>query len=357
MNFKSATLFILALLPLLVFSQVDFGCPPLPDRDPPTKITDLRPNDVKVVMGMGDSITAGFGALSSLNESRGLSFSMGGDPGAITVPNFLSYYNPNLVGYSINGYPSEVCYGNDCPALHYYPGDDGNNAAKSGSMVVDMVSMQINYLIRQVNQNPNSDVQSDWKVLSIMIGANDLCASCAFNLTYLSPDDYESNLMSSLERLRTALPRTFVNLIASPNISQAYNLSLQTNSCVNAQRPLFIQCDCLFAPKAGALRATIDGLMAQFNQRAAKVASYYQQKAYDDFAVVVQPFMRDTNISQLPTRFLSNQDCFHPSQDGQEAMATALWNSMLTPSAYKQTHLDMADIPICPDQTTLLYTF
>jgi hypothetical protein len=45
------------------------------------------------------------------------------------------------------------------------------------------------------------DVSQDWKVLTIMIGANDLCASCAFNLSYLSPDDYENNLMGTLERV------------------------------------------------------------------------------------------------------------------------------------------------------------
>jgi len=71
----------------------------------------LRPDDIKVVAALGDSITAGFGAkgiqdgtiinLNNLAEDRGISFAAGGDDGAITIPNFLKHYNPNLIGASL----------------------------------------------------------------------------------------------------------------------------------------------------------------------------------------------------------------------------------------------------------------
>jgi lysophospholipase L1-like esterase len=224
-------------------------------------------------------------------------------------------------------------------------------------MVTDMISTQINYLTRQLNQNPYIDVQQDWKVLSIMIGANDLCASCTFNLPYLEPADYQNNLMGTLERVRTIFPRTFVNLVSGFNISQAYDLSLDIDHCSNISRPLFIQCDCLFQPENGYIREALDSRIAQFNQIAANVASYYRTKAYDNFAVVVQPFATNTYISDLPHHFLSRVDCFHPSKQGQEAMAVALWNSMLTPAANKKTTLDMSDAPLCPTPDTLLYTY
>jgi len=355
--YYSTSLFVsLVFLPMLIMGQFSIDCPPLPVHNT-TTIFDLRPNDIKVMMAVGDSITTGFGLLGVVNETRGKSFSMGGDPGAVALPNFFKYFNPALIGYSTGTYPAEVCYGSNCPAVRYYPIQDANNAAKSGSMVFDMVSSQVNYLIRQINKSPNMDVQLDWKVLTIMIGANDLCASCTFNLTYLSADDYENNLFGTLERLRTSLPRTFVNLVPSYNISQAYDLSLKTPRCGDVTRPLFIQCDCLFAPENGAIRAIIDDRMAQFSARAVNVAKYYQRKAYDNFAVVVQPFAINTRLADLPTRFVSHLDCFHPSKPGQEAMAVALWNSMLTPAAKKKTTINMDDVPMCPTADTLIYTY
>lgn len=353
----SLLLFLVAI-PVLVLGQTFYvNCPSLPKRNGTATILDLRPSDIKIMMAMGDSITASFGILGSLNESRGHSFSMGGNPNVATLPNLFKIFNPNVIGQSIGTYPAEACYGVNCPAMKYYPGQDMNNAAKAGSLVADMVSLQANYLIRQVNQRNNIDVVNDWKVLSIMIGVDDLCGSCTFNLTYLSADDYENNLMGTLERIRTTLPRTFVNLVLGYNVSQAYDLSLVTPKCVNASRPLFIQCDCLFQPENGAVREAIDARLTEFNARAHKIALYYQRKAYLDFAVVVQPFMSNTHVTDLPGGFLSRMDCFHPSGYGQAAMAVGLWNNMLTPSAYKKTWLDFADAPICPERDTLLYTY
>jgi len=334
------------------------NCPALPPRNATCKtILDLHLQDIKVMMAMGDSITSGFGIMGSWNESRGYSFSIGGETGAITLPNLFKYFNPSLVGYSLGASDAEVCHGPSCPGIHFFPKIDANNAAKSGSSIFDMVTSQVNYLIREVNKKPDMDVAEDWKVLTIMIGANDLCASCTYNLTYLTADEYESNLMGTLERVRTSLPRTFVNIVLGFNISQAYDLSLRTDRCKNISRPLFVQCDCLFDPKNGAVRELVDSRITQFNQRASKVAAYYQHKAYDDFAVVVQPFATNTHIADLPSSFLARLDCFHPSKQAHEAMAIALWNSMLTPAAHKQTSLNIADTPICPTEATLLYTY
>jgi hypothetical protein len=54
-------------------------------------------------MALGDSITAAFGAngrKGGLHEYRGVSWSMGGDANATTLPNFIRLHNPNLTGYS-----------------------------------------------------------------------------------------------------------------------------------------------------------------------------------------------------------------------------------------------------------------
>ena len=60
-----------------------FPCQQLsPSPSPPTSVHQLRPGDISVIAAMGDSITAGTGALAEdvkqiLTEYAGVSFSIG----------------------------------------------------------------------------------------------------------------------------------------------------------------------------------------------------------------------------------------------------------------------------------------
>lgn len=99
----------LNILPQFLFAlgaAAVFSCPKLPPRNKTTTtVRRLHPQDVSVVLALGDSITAGFGMLGTqssllkdLLEYRGLSWSIGGDPDAVTLPNFLRHYNPKVGG-------------------------------------------------------------------------------------------------------------------------------------------------------------------------------------------------------------------------------------------------------------------
>ncbi|RCH81843.1 Methyltransferase-like protein 21A, partial [Rhizopus stolonifer] len=67
---------------------VDIGCPLLkPRTTPPQSVHDLRPDDIRIVAGLGDSVMAAFAAkgvqqtffnIENLYENRGISFAMGG---------------------------------------------------------------------------------------------------------------------------------------------------------------------------------------------------------------------------------------------------------------------------------------
>lgn len=68
---------------------IDIGCPFLtPRAEAATNVHDLRPDDIKLVIGLGDSVMAGFAAkgiqdetfftIKNLYENRGISFAMGG---------------------------------------------------------------------------------------------------------------------------------------------------------------------------------------------------------------------------------------------------------------------------------------
>ena len=47
-------------------------------------------------------------------------------------------------------------------------------------------------------------MQNDWKVLTLLIGANDLCGSCELSNPASEPDIYESGVMAVLEEVRAS---------------------------------------------------------------------------------------------------------------------------------------------------------
>ncbi|NXI61471.1 PLB1 Phospholipase, partial [Anseranas semipalmata] len=66
----------------------------------------------------------------------------------------------------------------------------------------------------------------------------------------------------------------------------------------------------------------------------------YEQR--EDFAVVVQPFFRNTLLpldsNGKPDLSFFAADCFHFSEKGYAEMAMALWNNMMEPVGEKQTY-------------------
>ena len=114
-------------------------------------------------MALGDSITAGFLARSPdilhpkpdpdgkietehsaqrpifsipvAREYRGLSYPIGGDEGAITLPNIISRWSTNLTGTSRGHHSLLLCLGGKC----LWRDEDGLNGAISGSKSENLV--------------------------------------------------------------------------------------------------------------------------------------------------------------------------------------------------------------------------
>lgn len=336
------------------------NCPPIPPHPAPTNVTNLRPSDIKVVMTLGDSITAGFGIMGKegkLNEYRGLSWDIGGDANATTLANFFQYYNPDVQGASHGFHIVELCYGPLCPPYQYRPAQDVLDAAQSGAMVENLVTHEFDYLLAELKSLPNVNFDEDWKHLSILIGANDLCASCGMFKSFLDPEEYEDHIMAVLEEVRTSIPRVFVSLVEMFNISQVYDLSLKTKACVDIHRDFAVECDCIFSHDANATRTLVDEYVQAYNEKSRDVAAYYQSFNDPNFTVIIQPFGRNTMLKDQPPDILSTLDCFHPSLIAHRAMAVALWNNLLTPAADKKSVLNITDTPLCPTADTLLYTY
>jgi hypothetical protein len=139
-------IFVIFLVYLLISGDLgasEFNsCPKLPTRQPPTSVHNLRIDDIAVISALGDSIMAGFGAkghsstpptMNSTFENRGVSFSMGGDEGAVTLANLISLYNPKVIGASVGDHIAEICYAQWCLPFNYWPKYDQLNAAQSGA--------------------------------------------------------------------------------------------------------------------------------------------------------------------------------------------------------------------------------
>lgn len=76
----------------------------------PQSVHQLRPGDIDIVGAIGDSLTAGNGAMATnilqvLIENKGVSWSIGGQANwrkYLTLPNMLKVFNPKLYGYSLD---------------------------------------------------------------------------------------------------------------------------------------------------------------------------------------------------------------------------------------------------------------
>lgn len=139
----------------------------------------------------GDNAQKPMSVLPGIKEYRGLSYPIGGDPGAITIPNILSHYSPNLTGMSKGHHPLSACVGGWCVWRY----DDGLNGAVSGSTSGNLLSqvrggftversemrgrlanresgLTVDYVL------PNLEMmdipETDWKYINVGIGANDI---------------------------------------------------------------------------------------------------------------------------------------------------------------------------------------
>jgi hypothetical protein len=324
-----------------------FSCPKLAPHNA-SSIFELKPSDIKVVMALGDSITAGFSINNGIMENRGQSWSIGGDPDAITVPTILQSIVPHkIVGASVGTHIPEL------PFMPYLPSDHANGA-QSNAIAQDLMK-QINHVHSVVSSNPDVNMHQDWKLLTILIGANNVCYSCKKNNMerYDNGDKYETALRSVLERTRELFPRTFVNLVLMFNVSQVYYIALPDKHCFQTHEILGgVECSCAFG-KNNTNRMMMDILSVEYNKRMYKIADDFNSRGYKDFAVVIQPMLQNMKIPDLS--YLSHLDCFHPDLKAHRALAVALWNTMFLPAAKKPHNWEPGADIFCPNNDSILY--
>ncbi|KAL7388712.1 hypothetical protein ABVT39_019459 [Epinephelus coioides] len=336
------------------FTGTEMPCEDVsPSPSTPTSVHELRPADIKVVAAVGDSLTAGNGIASDpsnvldvLRQYRGLSWSIGGDENLTTVttlPNILKHFNQHLVGYS------EGMGKQNTPQAFL-------NQAVAGAKSKDIPS-QVRTLVARMKNDSRINFESDWKMITLFIGGNDICDHC-YNSLFYSKENYIRNIRDGLDYLHKEVPRALVNLIEPLHITPLremhFNASLKCPTWL-----VKILCPCVILPKPNSKALQkVEEINRSYQSLLHELVESSRYDSRPDFTVVTQPFFRDINFPRLPDgrpdRSFFSADCFHLSQKAQTLMARSIWNNMLEPLGNKTTMQDFNANPDlkCPTKTS-----
>lgn len=292
----------------------------------PSSVHSLRPGDIDIIGAMGDSITAGTAMMAKsipqlLIEFRGQTVLGGGLKDwrtYLTLPNILKVFNPKLYGYAV----ANTLAKNRAARF---------NVAEPFALVQDMPYMA-EVLVKRMKSDKKVNMQQHWKLISIFIGANDICNDMCY---YDNVEDFLANHRKYLHRTLTILkeniPRLLVNLIAIPDIDQTIRIMKGISpACELIQK---FSCHCVISDRIKETkRKEISEIIKRFQQIYFEVASLPEFQL-EEFAAVPRMDLVNKALGTLKNgntdlRFFAI-DCFHFSQYGSAAFANMLWNSML----------------------------
>eukprot|EP00095_Tigriopus_kingsejongensis_P006631 maker-scaffold1179_size56971-snap-gene-0.14 protein:Tk06631 transcript:maker-scaffold1179_size56971-snap-gene-0.14-mRNA-1 annotation:"phospholipase B " len=342
-------------------SNVPFPCRYIErSKYPPQSVHRLQPGDIQVVAALGDSLTAGTGAMARdilevRNEYRGSSFSIGGDGSwreYVTLPNILKNFNPSLYGFSqgITRVGSQDL-------------NIGFNLAVSGDESDDTAA-QATRLVYRLKSDPHVNFHEDWKMVTLFVGHNDICSHSCSGFKYYedkpaSSHNYGDNVRAALDVLHEHLPRTFVNLIPPGNIAELLDIYRKPLPC-QISHPIF--CPCVFDEKLSEplTRRRLVHFLRSYHQQLRHLVQGGRYDTRDDFTVVLQPITLEAKLPRtrshgrgprgVDLNYLS-PDCFHWSQKVHAVAARALWNNLLEPLGHKSTSFNLESKPfLCPTE-------
>jgi phospholipase B1 len=190
---------------------------------------------------------------------------------------------------------------------------------------------EFDYLKSFIHSHPTINLKHDWKLLHLLIGANDMCYICHPGLaqSVYSPDKYELRIRSILSKIQQHLPRTIVNVVHLFSVSGIHHLTKNDPHCkkVRTIPGYSLECSCVFMsePLGLVMRRQIDLLTEEYNRRLKVVVDEYQRNATEEFAVTSDEAFWGYPITNFPLEAISDIDCFHPSQKMQQVIGASLW--------------------------------
>ncbi|CAO0794775.1 unnamed protein product [Mucor circinelloides] len=305
----------------------------------------LRPNDIKAVIAIGDSISAGFGMISgrppfsTILEYRGKVFSVGGDKGEYTIPNYLAAWT----NASNKGPPTGY-------TLPLSRGKQLDNAV-SGSKTQELDD-QISRLVHLLKAEKYKDIRDEWKLITLFIGANNVCVLCEPPMTTLpglaEADVFEDNVRQALTRIKDEVPKSFVNLVALFNVSSVYEASRGDPYCEFVLDPShMVICSCIQGDEKQ--RRAADRVVNEYNLRLEKLEQEFKQQDTMQFGLSYQPGFKEFPVAKYKQSYFSGVDCFHPNKCANQLMSILLWNNMFSNKQDKRKEYNVETLEfVCP---------
>jgi phospholipase B1 len=239
----------------------------------------------------------------------------------------LRKYNPNLKGYSVK-------------SGSVFSRKAKFNVAFGGAIAQNM-PWEAKRLVSKMKSDCNINVNTDWKLVTLWIGGNNLCAYCN-NKDKHSVENYVNSIKEALDTLHAELPRTFVNLVQIIDVTR-------------------------LAPLNGLICDIVHGLVCKCatDEETSKMSTIYQEAlndlissgrydTKDDFTVVLQPFFEGVQLPYKdgkPDKTYFAPDCFHFSTKGHMEAAKALWQNMFEPVGGKTSGWDLGGPLYCPSES------
>jgi len=252
-----------------------------------------------------------------------------------TLANILKTYNPNIQG-SAESWTYPLTKGQWL---------DGGVSHASVQNVPD----QVTYLATTLKTKYTSvNFQNDWKLITLFIGANNLCGACEGRAESL-PEYYESHLLQVLTQIRDTIPRVFVNVVTIFNVSGVWYAGHSYAYCEFIWKYIAkTECYCVETGKKEDLDM-MDLRASQYNAISLKLADQFAAQNNPNFTVVVQPGLSGIVIQDFGEAYLSNLDCFHPSLCANQAFTYQIWNNMFQPPGKKRYNTRPKNLKVhCP---------
>ncbi|KAK2843730.1 hypothetical protein Q7C36_011945 [Tachysurus vachellii] len=332
------------------FQHPPFQCPDMsPSPTVPTSVEKIKAADIKVIAALGDSLTSAIGANASTVlgvpiEYRHLSFSIGGHGtyrDVITLANIVKLFNPDVI------FPAPIMTLNERPSNI---NETGFNLAVTGHNTVNF-SEQARNMIDTFKTYPGLNFAEDWKLVTILIGMNDICDYCKDKKLF-SPDNFIKYLTDSLDMMKNEIPRLIVNMVQIFTMKPLRDVQKPSIGCL-LQKSF---CSCLVNPEENSPElAELNEVNLEFQRRLEELLNS-ERYFKEDFAVVLQPYAAYAQPPRLANGKIDFSyfapDCFHFTIKGHEELAKGLWNNMFQPPDKKdiiETFSEPVKL-ICPSE-------
>jgi lysophospholipase L1-like esterase len=231
------------------------------------------------IVAIGDSITRATNACCFPGDHPGTSWSVGDAPrdGVRSHLERIAAADPNV----------------DVEAF---------NDARAGATVADLVG-QARAAVRR---------RADY--VTILIGANDVCGSSSPSMT--SVPAFRDGFEAVMETLEAGTPNARMFVASIPNVVRLWRLFRDDPAARSVWRAAGICPSVLSMTGTEAERRAVLGRVRRFNEVLARACGAYPRCRFDGGAVFRYAF-RPGDVSSL--------DRFHPSVEGQAALARITW--------------------------------